>query len=152
MRRNGFTLVELLVVLAIAGLIIGVAAPMVARGFPGVVLETAADSIEQSLRVARSTAISRNSETIFRLDVEARTFGADGARRTRTLPEDIGVRLVVGDQEVTDASTGGIRFFPDGSSTGGRIELTLAGRSARVDVDWLTGRIRVGDPWDDDDD
>jgi general secretion pathway protein H len=41
------------------------------------------------------------------------------------------------------ANVGEIRFFPDGSSTGG--EITLAGGNAHryVQVDWLTGRVAV---------
>ncbi len=38
---------------------------------------------------------------------------------------------------------GGIRFYPDGSSTGGRVTLSLEGLQMRVDVEWLTGRVRI---------
>ena len=34
-------------------------------------------------------------------------------------------------------------FFPDGSSTGGRITLRSEVSAYRVDVDWLTGQVRV---------
>src|SRR6185437_8945377 len=34
-----------------------------------------------------------------------------------------------------------IGYFPDGSSSGGNITLSEARRSARVDVDWLTGAM-----------
>lgn len=150
MRRNGFTLVELLVVLAIAGLIVGLASPLVTRGFPGVKLDTAASTVAQALRQARSAAITRNAEVVFRLDVEARALRVGTSGRATTLPEDIGLRFLVGDQEVTGETTGGIRFYPDGSSTGGRVHLALGGRAYRVEVDWLTGRIRVEGPEDDD--
>ena len=36
-----------------------------------------------------------------------------------------------------------VRFFADGSSTGGRVTLMVGERSYAVDVDWLTGRVRV---------
>ena len=39
--------------------------------------------------------------------------------------------------------SGGIRFFPDGQSSGGEIALTLDGRSARIAVNWLTGEPRL---------
>ncbi len=149
MRRDGFTLVELLVVLAIAGLVIGVAAPIVARGFPSVELASAAQSVEITLRTARGGAISRNREVVFTLDVESRDYGTDLDARVQSLSEDIAVRLVVGDREVAGEGVGGIRFFPDGSATGGRIELTLEGRRRAIDVDWLTGRIRTLEPEDD---
>jgi hypothetical protein len=40
---------------------------------------------------------------------------------------------------------GQIRFFPDGSSTGGRIGLSRNDRRAAVAVDWLTGLVSVDD-------
>ena len=44
----------------------------------------------------------------------------------------------------TAGPTGGaIRFFPDGSSTGGEIMLAGAAGTFFVRVDWLTGRIRI---------
>lgn len=36
-----------------------------------------------------------------------------------------------------------IRFNPDGSSTGGRIELAQGSRYMSVGVDWLTSRISI---------
>jgi general secretion pathway protein H len=38
-----------------------------------------------------------------------------------------------------------IRFLPDGSSTGGRVELKDGRRRMRIGVDWLNGRVSVGD-------
>jgi general secretion pathway protein H len=38
-------------------------------------------------------------------------------------------------------SDGGFRFFPDGSSTGGDVTLSLHGKQTRLCVDWLTGGV-----------
>ena len=40
---------------------------------------------------------------------------------------------------------GAIRFDPDGSSTGGRIELGLGPKRIQIGVDWLSGRVSVAD-------
>ncbi|MCK7491838.1 MAG: hypothetical protein MZW92_09370 [Comamonadaceae bacterium] len=42
-----------------------------------------------------------------------------------------------------DAATGNIRFFPDGSSTGGAITVSGPKLAYRVNVDWLTGAIAI---------
>jgi general secretion pathway protein H len=42
---------------------------------------------------------------------------------------------------------GSVRFYPDGSSTGGRIILSRSGSGYQVGVQWLTGRIRMA-PWE----
>jgi general secretion pathway protein H len=37
----------------------------------------------------------------------------------------------------------GIRFDPDGSSTGGRVILAAGAQKMEIGIDWLTGRVRV---------
>ena len=40
-------------------------------------------------------------------------------------------------------------FFPDGASTGGRVQLALDDAAWQVEVAWLTGQVRaaaVGEP------
>ena len=141
---KGFTLVELLVVLGIIALLLTLASPMISRGLPGAALKTAASDIAQGLRRTQSAAITGNAEAVFSLDTEARSFSAGRAARRQALPEEISLRLIVGEQEI-EGSAGGIRFFPDGSSTGGRVSLTLGDRTVDVSVDWLTGRVRLRD-------
>ena len=44
---------------------------------------------------------------------------------------------------------GAIVFFPDGASTGGRVQLALDDAAWQVEVAWLTGQVRaaaVGEP------
>jgi general secretion pathway protein H len=42
-----------------------------------------------------------------------------------------------------DYGTAAIRFFPDGSSSGGTISLSGANRDYFIGVDWLTGRVEL---------
>ncbi len=149
-RARGFTLVELLVVMGIIALVLALAAPMVSRGLPGASIKTAASDVAQGLRRAQSEAIVNNAEVVFRLDVDGRRFAVGDGAKALALPKEIELSLVVGDSEVVDDSIGGIRFFPDGSSTGGRVRLAIADRVYRVSVDWLTGRVRVRGPNADD--
>jgi general secretion pathway protein H len=44
-----------------------------------------------------------------------------------------------------DEGTGRIRFFPDGSATGGRVTLIGQNQTLVVDINWLTGEIKLGD-------
>lgn len=47
--------------------------------------------------------------------------------------------------ERIDHGTAAIRFLPDGSSTGGRVELWLGPLHRAIDIDWLTGMTHVVD-------
>ncbi len=145
MPPRGFTLIELIVVLAIMTLMLVIAAPYVSNALPGVALTSAAHDVAAGLRTARSLAISRNREAAFTLDVAAHRFTVDDGRATRSLDAALDITLVTARSELGGETAGTIRFFPDGSSTGGRVTIALDERDYHVDVDWLTGRVSIGD-------
>lgn len=147
MRQSeaGFTLVELLVAMAIVALGIVIAVPILSDPSPGARVKAAAHQLVTALREARSEAILRNAEVVVMLDVERRAFRTVPGSRQRALPSDIELAMAASEAERLGGSSAGIRFFPDGSSTGGRITLSKAGASYDVTVPWLTGRARLDD-------
>lgn len=138
----GFTLLELLVALTLVSLLLAIAVPALIVP-PGVELRSAADLVATGLRQARLTAIREQRPVALLLDVDARALQVEGGRRVRTLPRDVQLELYTAQREIVGARRGGIRFYPDGTSTGGRVMLTREGLRTEVDVEWLTGRIRV---------
>lgn len=145
--RPGFTLIELLVVLALAGAMLAIAPPLISAAFPGVELKAAARRTAAGLRLAREEAIRSGRDAAFTLDLAGRSFRVDGDYRPARLPERVQLRMEIAESEQLDPQIGAIRFFPDGSSTGGVILLARGDSGYRVGVDWLTGRIRIA-PWD----
>ena len=129
--------------MAIIALVLGLATPMISRGLPGQSLRLARDDLMQGLRRAQSAAIGRNEEVVFLLDLEARSYRVSSEREAMALPDDISIDVVVGNDEVESGGRGGIRFFPDGSSTGGWIDIGFDEARHRISVDWLTGRVRM---------
>lgn len=101
--------------------------------------------IAAALRQARSLAITRGRTQIFAINTARGTFLAGDARAVGRLPSDIHAVLMTTTDERDSATTGNIRFFADGSATGGGIRLMQGDRRAVVTVDWLTGRISVND-------
>jgi general secretion pathway protein H len=139
---GGFTLMELLIVLAIMGLILTLAVSGIARTMPGFALRNDARLVADALRAARTAAVGGNREVALALDLEQRTVTFDNRRPVRLAP-DLGITLTIGTSEIAGPQTGGISFFPDGSSTGGRVSLTLGERRHHVLVDWLTGTVSI---------
>lgn len=138
----GFTLLEMLVVLALVGLSLGL---FVGAGRPvpaGTAAQAAAIEIAGALRLARSQAILGNRPVVFTLDLAARRYGV-GTTPDRALPPAVLLGLLTASSQVVGGSTGRIRFEPDGSSTGGRVSVTGGSRSVMVGVDWLSGRTSV---------
>ena len=154
MRQTGFTLIEMVVVLVVLALALSIVAsrgPMRSRTLEA---RLAASQIAEQLRLARTQAIATDRAVTFTLDVPARTWRV-GAAAPHRIAEGTALSMLSVGQVATapgqpDAPglaparrTGAISFAPDGSSSGGRIELADASRHMRVSVDWLTGRVGV---------
>jgi general secretion pathway protein H len=144
---GGFTLVELLVVLVIIALMLGLVGTSISRNISGAEMRTAASKVAASMRYTRTQAILKKSEQVFLVDTENRTYRA-GERDAEELPEGMNVELNTARSELTSETAGGIRFYPDGGSTGGYVRLEANGRIYRVNVAWLTGEASVERPDD----
>lgn len=143
-RQGGFTLLELMAVLVIGAVAYALIVGVPFRGASAADLKAAARTLASGLRQAQMTAMATRRDALLTLDVEARAYQvAEGD--TQRLPEGIELKLVTAQTEVASSSKGAIRFYPDGSSTGGRITVAAGERRYLVDVDWLTGRVTVGD-------
>jgi general secretion pathway protein H len=138
-QSAGFTLVELLVVMGIMGLVL--AAVLAARPkTAGTRVAVAARAVAATLQLARAQAMAGNAETVVRIDTEKNQFGL--AKSMHPLPRGMTVAMTVAETERVGDS-GGLRFYPDGQSSGGDIVLTLEGRTSRISVNWLTGEPRL---------
>lgn len=149
MRRvassRGFSLLELIVVLAIGAgvfvLVLGVAP----RGASSADLKASARALASGLRQAQSTAMATRRDAALTVDLQSREFTFTGGSRTHQLPEGIELKLLTAQTEVESERRGAIRFYADGSSTGGRITVAAGERHYFVDVDWLTGRVAINE-------
>jgi general secretion pathway protein H len=141
-RARGFTLVELLVVMVIAALVLGLVATSISRNISGAEMRSAAGKLAANLRYTRTRAILDKEEKVFTIDTESRSYQAP-KREMVTLPEGMNVALTTARSELTSENVGGIRFYPDGGSTGGFVELDANGRVYRINVAWLTGEASI---------
>jgi len=143
---RGFTLIELMVVLAIAALVLTLVPPIFSAAMPGVELRSAARRTMASLSLARETAIRTGAAVALIVDVEQRKLELPGFRTVSFSPH-LDLDLNAAEREILDENRGAIRFFPDGSSTGGRITISRGEGQQRygyqVGVSWLTGRVRM---------
>jgi general secretion pathway protein H len=142
-RSIGFTLLELLVVLVIAGALVALVPPAINRVLPGVKLKGASQEMASAIRFLRGWSVAQGKQGLFTLDLEKKQFTITPREKIYELPQKAELKMTAASDEGQGEQQGGIRFFPDGSSTGGRIILSGAGKEHRIDVDWLTGRVSL---------
>lgn len=134
--ERGFSLVELIVVIAILSIALAAAVPLAGSLRQSMAVDVAARELALGLRTARAAAIYGNKEATFMLDGAAGQYWSDAAPARKRLP----AQVAFSPEQRTVAE---IRFFPDGGASGGTIVLTDARRSAAIQIDALTGRASV---------
>jgi general secretion pathway protein H len=133
--QRGFTLTELLVVLAIIGLLTMAVPVLLQAALPGTRSLAATRALAEDLRAARSDAIAGGRTTAIGFDAAKQTYVRDAV--THRIPNAVPFAL----PRSAPAET--IAFYPDGSSSGGSVIVGEGALRHRVAIDWLTGRVSV---------
>lgn len=126
---TGFTLIEMLVALAVIALLLGLVVTHGPVRSQRLELDAAARRVAGALRMARSRAIEQERTVVFALDASGYHLDRDALTTWSGDVSSAGNRLVV--------------FTPDGGSSGARIVLRNGERAVAIGVDWLTGRVVV---------
>lgn len=138
---RGFTLIELTLVLFIVVLGFAVIGSNIASGNKTSQLKAAARDLMSALRYARGRALIAQQEVAVAVDLAENSYSVSNREENYSLPQDIDLTLVIAQDELEDDEIGHIRFYPDGSSSGGRITLEWDESIQRIDVNWLSGKV-----------
>lgn len=142
MKRNGFTLIEVLVVMVMLAVIAGTVAFNMTGSLKSAKIRAASKDLVAALRYTRSQAVIKHEEQRLMINVENKSYQAPG-KDAVTFPEGMELKVYAAESEVPSEREAGFRFFSDGSSTGGRVTLIYGERFWRINVAWLTGEIRL---------
>lgn len=140
---SGVTLVEVMIVLAIIGLVLVLAAPNFRGPSRTVEFRTLTYDLANRLKAARAAAISSGRPVVVAFDMPRRWYQLEGAAEPVRLPRDVSISLTSARELSRAAGTGTLRFYADGSASGGRVTLARDAERAAVAVDWLTGAVEV---------
>lgn len=143
--EDGFTLVEILVVLAITAIVFGLStlslSVLKSRTSPG----TLAAGVARLLNDAREGAVTHMRPATATIDMKNRTVSSEFDDPVQ-FPETFKLVVTVGRETVSDTERLQVHFLPDGTSSGVGISISdLAGGKARVETNWLTGLTRQVD-------
>lgn len=141
-KGAGFTLLELVVVVALIALL-AVAMPVAFnRVFPAQELRVHAERIAAELRQLHGQALASGQIHSWRAAADGHSIQTTLRTKPFELPSRITARLAA--HSMTDASRAGeITFHGDGSSSGGTLQLQSGNRVFLIMVSPLTGRVRV---------
>lgn len=138
---DGFTLLEMLIVLAIIGMSLALTLPALRKPPSKIRLEAVVRAIGEALKTTRVAAVVQRKTMSLAFDLEHREVSSP-AVSSFALPADVGLTLKVA--RLDDVTrVGEFRFFPDGSSTGGTIGLSLGGLRSTICVSWVNGVARI---------
>jgi prepilin-type N-terminal cleavage/methylation domain-containing protein len=127
---GGFTLLEMMVTVAVMALVAAIVAPNMVRSLDFLELHETTRLLQADLRVMRATAIRTGQK----VDLEATNHGReyDWIGGSRILPPTI-----------TMTMPGPIVVYPDGSVQPATVDLSAHGRHFQVYVDAINGAVTV---------
>ncbi len=140
---QGFTLLELIIVLLISVLGFAVVGSNISSGNQSTRLQAAARDIASALRYAHGQALLTHKPVSVAIDLANNSYRISNRDKIHHLDAQIEISLTVAEEEFAEGQEGSIRFFGDGSSTGGRITLEWGQQKRQIDVNWITGGVAI---------
>lgn len=135
-----------MLVLVLLVLAYGLARPVIGNLTGAGDLKASARTIATALKRTRTAAISSRQEMPLTFNLETRTLTLASEPAPVQLSPKLELQLYTVEKELTSDKVAAIRFYPDGSSTGGRVTIGKDDRKFEIDVDWLTGRVHINQP------
>ncbi len=142
---QGFTLIELIIVLVISVLGFAAIGSNIFSGNQTTKLQAAARDLASALRYAHGEALMTRAQVSVAVNLDGNSYRISNDPKIYPLATEIEVSVVVAEEEFNSGGEASIRFFGDGSSTGGRITLEWGKQLRRIDVNWITGEVSISD-------
>ena len=144
MKKNGFTLLEIIIVLSLVTLILGLSTVFFAGFLPSAKANAAGREISGMIRHARSLARMNMESRSVVIDLDNRTYGIEGLA-TKSFPPEALIRVI---DPVSGEIFGGkypIVFSPAEGMSGGTIILSWGKKTIRIELDPIAGAVLLKD-------
>ncbi|HEY7885235.1 MAG TPA: prepilin-type N-terminal cleavage/methylation domain-containing protein [Cellvibrionaceae bacterium] len=139
-KHQGFTLLEMMVAITVAGLLMAVSVPAANKMYQSMAYRSAVGEVKSLLENGRYRAQVYGQPMDILVRPETRELALGD--KVHTLPALISLDVVSAAELMRDNKTAVIRFYPDGSSSGGRITLLRGeGSGVALEVGWLLGEV-----------
>lgn len=138
--QRGFSLLELIAVIMLIAIAVTVASLSFSNSLGSARIQAVSRDLVAALRYTRGQAIVKGRQETLEVDLQEMSYTAPG-KPTVKFPDKVTVKLLTAQSEQIHEKAGRIRFYPDGSSTGGHVSVISGAREWRVNVGWLTGEV-----------
>jgi general secretion pathway protein H len=142
-REAGFTLLEMVAVIAVVAMLAAILLPRVPRATTRPRLEAYALETAALLKADRTAALRRHAQVTAQVDAPGRAIRSGSSGRILQVPDDVTFQAMLPLSCNERAARSTISFFATGTSCGGVIVLSRLGTGYEVRVNWLTGGIEV---------
>lgn len=143
LRHAGFTLIELAVVLFLMALIAGLSAVFFGNTLPSAKLTATGRELSATIRQARSLAQLKGTSQAVLVNLDTRRYGIEGRSNTKSIPPEIGIKLLDPLLGEVQGGTYRILFEATGSIEGATIDLWNRNRSLRIVTDPIVGTVTL---------
>lgn len=140
--QNGFSLIEIILVMVFIAVLAGLASSSMFKSLEKAKIRAVSKNLVSALRYTRSKAIIKHEEKTISFNVKNKTYQAPNKKLVE-IPKEVEIYVYTADSEIADDSVGKIRFFSDGSSTGGWVKIVQKDKIWKINVNWLTGEVRL---------
>jgi general secretion pathway protein H len=137
----GFTLLELMVVLAILALAVAIVPANLMKGTGAQSLKADVRMLISGLRYARTKAIASNMPVALVVDPRDMHLSIDGTQQIGALSRTTTFGAMDEQHLLQAGAPATVQFFPDGGSSGGELILSYRQDVYRVSINWLTGAV-----------
>lgn len=141
--EQGFTLVEVMCVVAILAMLAAIVVPTMPRGTSRARLESYAVAMAALLKADRNAALRRQTQITTEVNAASRSIRSGATGRVVLVPGDVTFDAALVARCNQRPAGSEIRFFPSGMSCGGVIALSRSSISYEVRVNWLTGGVEI---------
>lgn len=146
---GGFTLLELVVVLVIAGLFFSLGAPRVSALYDTMQYREAVRELVSAAKNARRQAFASGQPMDLLIDTDTNRYALTSHAQDidkesfEQLPEVLEIRVIYAAEVSPSPGLAAIRFYPTGGSSGGEIAVVRStGAGVQLIIDWLLGGVR----------
>jgi general secretion pathway protein H len=141
--EEGFTLLEIVCVMAMISILAALILPAIPRGTSRTRLEAFALQTAALLKTDRLAAMQRRMRVATELDPISHSIRSGATGSIVVFPHDVGFDALLASRCNQRAAGRTIDFFPSGMSCGGTIALLRPGGGFQVRVNWLTGGVEI---------